>query len=128
MTLAHNKINRHVNYPQTALSTLTAAALVLPGLLQQSVQAADEDSVDFQYSYYQEGKRTNLSGFQYNAFAGSFKYAIPNPSNPIELDSLYGSAKVTLTDRVKFAFNYIRDTWECHADGKCARTVKRNPV
>ena len=39
------------------LFALTTAALVLPGLLQVPAQAAEGDSVDFQYSHYQEGKR-----------------------------------------------------------------------
>jgi Protein of unknown function (DUF3570) len=37
-----------------SLHALTAAALILPGLLQSSAQAADDDEVDFQYSHYQE--------------------------------------------------------------------------
>jgi hypothetical protein len=31
--------------------------------------------------------------------------------NPIEVASVHGSGRFTLTDRVKFAFNYIQDTW-----------------
>jgi hypothetical protein len=42
----------------SCLSALTAAALVLPGLMLTSVQAADDDEeVDFQYSHYQEGEQ-----------------------------------------------------------------------
>jgi hypothetical protein len=94
------------------LNLITAAALLLPGLLPAQANATDEDSVDFQYSHYQEGKRTNLNGYQYNAISSQpNKYAIPNRNNPIEVDSLHGSGKITLTDRVKFAFNYIEDTW-----------------
>ncbi len=95
-----------------SIKALTATALSLPGLLANPLHAAEDDSVDFQYSHYQEGKRTNLNGYQYNAFSNqAIKYGIPNPSNPIEVDSLHGSAKVKLTDRIKFAFNYIQDTW-----------------
>ncbi|MBK8816322.1 MAG: DUF3570 domain-containing protein, partial [Methylococcaceae bacterium] len=35
----------------------------------------------------------------------------PQNLNPIEVDSLHGSGRFTLTDRVKFAFNYTQDTW-----------------
>ncbi len=75
------------------LNALTFAALALPGLS----PAADEDSVDFQYTHYQEGQR-NLNG-NTSTFA------------PIEVDSVHGSAKVSLTDRIRFAFNYTQDTW-----------------
>ncbi len=39
------------------IKILTAAAMILPGLIQPLAHAAEEDSVDFQYSHYQEGKR-----------------------------------------------------------------------
>ena len=95
-----------------SLSALTAAALLLPGLFQTPVHAADDDSVDFQYSHYQEGRREGLNVLVPNQSTGiSIKYAIPNNRNPIEVDSLHGSSRITLTDRVKFAFNYTEDTW-----------------
>ncbi len=94
-----------------ALQTLTKAALFLPGLLHSPAQAAEEDSVDFQYSHYQEGKR-DIAGTVYNYSTESFdKRKLPSNLNPIEVDSLHGGARVTLTDRIKFAFNYIQDTW-----------------
>jgi Protein of unknown function (DUF3570) len=34
-----------------------------------------------------------------------------NDLNAIEVDGLHGGAKVSLTDRIKFAFNYTQDTW-----------------
>ncbi|NOT10801.1 MAG: DUF3570 domain-containing protein [Methylococcaceae bacterium] len=78
---------------------LTAAALVLPGLIMPgSAQAADDEEVGFQYSHYQEGKR-NLYGL------------VPDNRNPIEVDSIHGGAKIALADRIKFAFNYTEDTW-----------------
>ncbi|NOU23556.1 MAG: DUF3570 domain-containing protein [Methyloglobulus sp.] len=80
-----------------SLHALTAAALILPGLFQTTAHAADDDEVDFQYSHYQEGKRI-LGG-------------IVNDLNAIEVDGLHGGAKVSLTDRIKFAFNYTQDTW-----------------
>jgi hypothetical protein len=100
------------------LQTLTAAALVLPGLMMAPAHAGvEEDSVDFQYSHYQEGKRDIYSvgdgtsdpvtGWQgFNSVGKQ-----PNRVNPIEVDSLHGSSRFSLTDRVKFAFNYTQDTW-----------------
>ncbi|MDD5411682.1 MAG: DUF3570 domain-containing protein [Methylobacter sp.] len=81
----------------SSLQALTVAALALPGLVLPAAYAAEEDEVNFQYGHYQEGKR-NL-------------YNVPNDKNPIEVDSLFGRAKVSLSDRIKFAFNYTQDTW-----------------
>ncbi|MDD5276594.1 MAG: DUF3570 domain-containing protein [Methylovulum sp.] len=81
----------------SALQALTVAALALPGLLQSTTCLADDDEVDFQYSHYQEGKRSLVK--------------VPNNRNPIEVDSIFGSSKVSLTDRIKFAFAYTQDTW-----------------
>ena len=80
-----------------SLHALTVAALALPGLVLSTPCVAEDDEVGFQYSHYQESKR-NL-------------YNVPNKSNPIEVESLLGNAKVTLADRLKFAFNYTQDTW-----------------
>ncbi len=95
-----------------SLYALTAAALVLPGLMPNLAKAADEDSVDFQYSHYQEGKR-DIFGLTTNNFSvsPSQQTKLPQNLNPIEVDSLHGSGRFTLTDRVKFAFNYTQDTW-----------------
>lgn len=90
----------------TSLQALTAAALVLPGLFSQTSYAAEGDEVDFQYSHYQEGKR-DIVGFDANSstIKGTKSF------DPIEVDSLFGHGNFTLTDRVKFAFNYTQDTW-----------------
>jgi hypothetical protein len=92
-----------------ALRALTAAALVLPGLMLPSAHAAEGDEVDFQYSRYQEGERHPLSTFLSFSGVPSIKN-LPN-NNPIEVDGLHGTAKVTLADRVKLVFNYNQDTW-----------------
>lgn len=82
----------------SSLQALTVAAMALPGLLMPAAYAAaEDDDVNFQYGHYQEGKR-NL----YNA---------QNNRNPIEVDTLLGRAKISLSDRIKFAFNYTQDTW-----------------
>ncbi|GAB6140755.1 hypothetical protein JCM14076_14840 [Methylosoma difficile] len=85
--------NKPVN---PALNALSVAALALPGLVAAPAYAEDSE-VDFQYSHYQEGAR--------NLFGASSAFA------PIEVNSLNTSARVKLADRVKFAFNYIQDTW-----------------
>ncbi|NOU43999.1 MAG: DUF3570 domain-containing protein [Methyloglobulus sp.] len=93
---------------RVSLHALTTAALVLPGLLSPvSAYATEGDEVDFQYSHYQEGAR-NISNGDFVANGAVVKL---KSANPIEVDSLHGSARVSLTDRVKFAFNYIQDTW-----------------
>ncbi len=101
-----------LNHTAASLHALTTAALVLPGLLQTPAQAAeDDDSVDFQYSHYQESKR-DIYGQVYNsATQTSNVQKLPQNLNPIEVDSVHGSSRITLTDRVKFAFNYIQDSW-----------------
>ena len=90
---------------------MTTAALLLPGLLASPVHAAEGDEVDFQYGHYQESKRRYIrigygSAPGFNSVSG-----LPNGLKPIEVDSLHGGAKIALTDRVKFAFNYLQDTW-----------------
>ncbi len=80
-----------------SLHALTAAALALPGLAHTPVQAAEGDEAGFQYNRYQEGER-NLFG-------------VKSKFDPIQVDSLFGSAGLTLFDRMKFFFNYIQDTW-----------------
>ncbi|MEQ1485496.1 DUF3570 domain-containing protein [Methyloglobulus sp.] len=84
-----------------SLKALTTAALILPGLFYPNAQAAEDDEVDFQYSHYQEGKRDILES----------ETTRKNNANPIEVESIHGGAKISLTDRIKIAFNYTQDTW-----------------
>ena len=95
------------NYP---LSALTTTALVLPGMLPVASHAAEDDSVDFQYSHYQEGKR-DIYGFDNPRYAKGILTKLPQNFNPIEVESIHGSGRFTLSDRIKFAFNYTQDTW-----------------
>ncbi len=83
----------------TTLQALTSAALVLPGLLLPPAQAANvgADSFSFQYSRFQEGKRK--------------LFTVPNSAKPIEAEVIHASGNLSLTDRIKFSFNYTRDTW-----------------
>lgn len=80
----------------TSLQALTAAALSLPGLIPSPVSAADEEA-GLQYGYYQEGNR-NL-------------YGVVSRFKPIEVNSLHGTSKFSLTDRVKMAINFTQDIW-----------------
>lgn len=81
----------------SSLHALTVAALLLPGLLQSPRCVAEENNVDFQYGHYQEGQRQ--------------LYGVASKFDPISVETLHGSAKLTLVDRLKFAFNYTQDTW-----------------
>jgi hypothetical protein len=94
---AQNSKSKSPSFGYPTLQALTTVALVLPGLMLSTPCSAENDEVDFQYSHYQEGKR-NL-------------YGTADNRNPIEVESTHGRAKVSLTDRVKFAFNYTQDTW-----------------
>ncbi|MEQ1559005.1 MAG: DUF3570 domain-containing protein [Methyloglobulus sp.] len=94
-----------------SLHALTAAALILPGLLHSPVHAAEDDEVDFQYSHYQEGQRAIFGMVDFVGKNLRVKSKLPNATNPIEVDSIRGGAKIALSDRVKFAFNYTQDTW-----------------
>ena len=79
-----------------SLKALTTAALCLPGLMQSPAYAAEEET-SFTYGHYQEGHRD--------------LYGATSDFNPIQVDSLQGSGLFKLTDRIKFAFNYVQDTW-----------------
>ena len=96
-----------------SIKALTTAALVLPGLLPAITHATDGDSVDFQYSHYQEGEREGAITFDYNQNTNELieNIKVPELRQPIEVDSIHGSGRFSLTDRIKFAFNYIEDTW-----------------
>lgn len=83
--------------PSPSLRALTAAALALPGVTQAPAHAAEGDEASFQYGRYEEGER-ELFGTRSNI-------------EPIRVDSLLGSGSITLLDRLKFAFNYMQDTW-----------------
>jgi len=91
-----NKRLGRANTPNP-LHSLTAAALLLPGVMLGVAQAADEDEFTFQYGRYEESHR-NLGD-------------VKSQFDPISVDSLQAGSKISLTDRVKFAFNYIQDTW-----------------
>jgi Protein of unknown function (DUF3570) len=92
---------------EVSLQALTTAALVLPGMFSQATFAAEGDEVAFQYSHYQEGKRDIL----YKTEDHTNPALSTKSYNPIEVEGLKGSAKFSLTDRIKFAFNYSQDTW-----------------
>ncbi|MBK8815694.1 MAG: DUF3570 domain-containing protein [Methylococcaceae bacterium] len=89
------------------LHSFTTAALMLPGLISPVIYAAEDDEIDFQYSHYQEGKR-NIYIDKSDLFSTQTK---SKSFNPIEVESLHGSSKFSLSDRIKFAFNYVQDTW-----------------
>ena len=81
------------------LKTLTSAALLLPGLVVHTSQAADPSraNINFQHTRYQEGKRDLLG--------------VRSDLNPIMVDTLHGTGGFLLTDRLRFSFGYTQDTW-----------------
>ncbi len=99
VAIKHWKKQLPVNRPVCSSVThaLTVAAMALPGLVLQPEAAHADDEVGFQYGHYQESQRQ--------------LYTVPNNANPIEAESLLGHARISLTDRIKFAFNYVQDTW-----------------
>jgi hypothetical protein len=105
-----NKKSKPKNH-KSSFENLTAAALILPGLLQTAAFAAERDEVDFQYGHYQEGNRSISGSFLDNLTGFYSTMGIKPDLKPIEVDSIHGSGKFSLTDRVKFAFNYLQDTW-----------------
>lgn len=81
------------------LQALTAAALVLPGLLLSPVQAAEDgsDNVSMQFSRYEESERELVdveSGFK-----------------PIAVDTLHASGKFNIRDNYRIAIGLTQDTW-----------------
>ena len=95
----------------SSLQALTKAALLLPGLLSTPVQATEGDEVEFQYGHYQEGNRS-VYGMAADPNTGNFNMmGLPTGIKPITVDSIHGSAKTSITNRLKFAFNYLQDTW-----------------
>ena len=90
-------IKRPTPAKNNALQALTSAALVLPGLVSSPVKALENNSVDFQYSHYQEGERDLIN--------------INSGLAPIAVDTIHLRSNLSLADRINFAFNYIQDTW-----------------
>lgn len=74
-----------------ALTALTSAALLLPGLAQA------ESTVSLQYSRYQEGER-NL-------------FNVKSGLDPIQVDTFHLSGSLELADRLRFSFNLLEDVW-----------------
>ncbi|PKM11790.1 MAG: hypothetical protein CVV13_07835 [Gammaproteobacteria bacterium HGW-Gammaproteobacteria-3] len=100
-----------------ALQALTSAALILPGLMSQVAEAASENVAEFGYSHYQEGKRDLFN--------------VRNSMNPIEVDSVHGNTSLSLTDRIKFGFNFTQDTWSGAtpvATGLLATQLTNRPI
>ncbi len=94
--LPHRAQSKPATAVSASLQALTAAALSLPGLMPAPAHAADQEA-SLLYGYYEESNR-NLSG-------------VNSRFDPIVVNSLLGSSKIKLSDRVKFAFNYTQDIW-----------------
>ena len=81
----------------TPLRLLTMAAMALPGI----ATAVELEPALIQYSKYQEGGRDFWAGP-----TGSLQ-----EKDPIDVDQLHLGAGAWLTDRLKFAFDFLQDTW-----------------
>ncbi len=82
---------------QGALQALTAAALALPGLMQSTSAAAQDNAATFQFGRYQEADRD--------------LYGVNSKFKPIESDSLQSSAWFGSGDRMTGVINFRQDTW-----------------
>lgn len=82
-----------------ALQLLSAAALLLPGVLSAPVQAADAatESVTVQMSRYEEGRR-DLAGTR-------------SSLAPLSIDVVRGSVNLRALDRLRIKASYSQDTW-----------------
>ncbi len=112
-SLAARAAAQRVLPPRSALSALTLAALALPGLSPSPVCAAAEgDGIDFQYGRYREDRRQGVLGVVFDSETGLFsgKSKLTSP-RPIEVDTLNGRARMTLSGRWKLGVNLTQDTW-----------------
>ncbi|MEO8134386.1 MAG: DUF3570 domain-containing protein, partial [Betaproteobacteria bacterium] len=89
--------SKRQNLSQGALHALTAAALALPGLMPSAARAAEDNAVEVQFGQFQDNNR------ELNGLKSKFK--------PLEADSLQGSARFNLTDRIKGTIRFQQDTW-----------------
>jgi hypothetical protein len=92
----------------SALQALTAAALLLPGLV-DTASAAD-DEVSIQYGHYEEAKRELYARVPTSTFGYGLK-KVPNVFAPITVDSIHVQGKTLFRDRWRFTANYSEDTW-----------------
>jgi len=94
-----------------ALQALTAAALLLPGLLPAPAHAVEDAEFTVQYGRYQEGDRQVYSVETETNLYAPKKVYVPQHFRPIEADSLTGTIKSLLTDRLRFNASFSQDTW-----------------
>jgi hypothetical protein len=84
---------------RTALQSLTSAALMLPGLLSSSAQAAEAsvDNVSIQYNEYNEAKRDLIN--------------VPSSLDPLAIAVFHATTNLSFADRYHFSLSYSQDTW-----------------
>ena len=80
-----------------ALQALTAAALLLPGMLANPARAAEANTLSLQASRYEEGQRDLGNG--------------DSGLQPLYADSLHASGTFMLRDSIRLAFGLAQDTW-----------------
>ncbi len=82
-----------VTKKSSALLALTTAALALPLVS----LATEEENATMQYGHYEEGRR--------HLFGQTSRF------KPIQADSLQNNMNLNLSDRIRFSFDYLQDTW-----------------
>jgi len=98
----------------SALKSLTTAAMVLPGML--NMAAASDNEVTLQYGHYEEADR-DIYGIVPAQSTPLFnlgrldKGRLPNNYHPITVDSIHLKSKLSFWDRFRFFANYTEDTW-----------------
>lgn len=85
------------NTAHGALQALTAAALLLPGLLTSPAFAAESAKLNLQTSRYEESGYDLLNG--------------DSGLQPLNADTLHLSGGLVLRDSIRFAFGLTQDTW-----------------
>jgi len=79
------------------LQALTAAALVLPGLVSAPTARAAAESLDLQYSRYEEGRRDLFN--------------ITNTGKPLTVDSLSALGSLEFRNSLQLDLHLTQDTW-----------------
>lgn len=80
-----------------ALSSLSLAAMALPGLLMQPALADDAESLHITYQHYEEGAR-DIGGLK-------------SKFDPIQVDTLLANINFSITDELAASLTVTQDTW-----------------
>lgn len=95
-----------------SLRAFTLAAMALPGLGTNGAAADDGNAIDLTYGHMREGSR-DVYTMDYDASTNDYstKAKLRVPLRPIEVDSLHGSARLSLGARTRLSIDFDQDTW-----------------